>query len=70
MTAWSAVLLRDGQPVCDPVPCDDMDAAAVLAPLVVGWLGGPVSVMQAVVATRPVIVADEPSLFDELEAAS
>ena len=63
--SWSAVVLRDGQPVCDPVPCHDMDAAAVLAPLVVGWLGGPVSVMRAVVAARPAVEDAQPSLFEE-----
>lgn len=61
---WTAVLLRDGQPVSDPVPCSDWDAASILAPVVVGWLGGPVSVTQAVVATKPPPEEPQPSLFD------
>jgi hypothetical protein len=48
VTAWSAQLFRDGEPVTGAVPCDAWDAAGLLGPVVVGWLGGPVSVTRAV----------------------
>lgn len=65
MSAWTAVLFCDGEPVSDPIPCEDWDAAAVFAPLVAGWLGGPVSIVRAVVASRPSVVDPQPSLFEE-----
>lgn len=63
---WTAVLMLDGEPVCGPVPCDLYDAAAILSPLVAGWLGGPVSVAKAVAAMRPVPDA-QTSLFAEVD---
>lgn len=69
MTAgWSAVVLLDGEPVSGPVPIDDYEAANILSPLVAGWLGGSVSVVAAVAATRAAELDDQPSLFDR-EAA-
>lgn len=62
---WTATLYRDGQPVCEAMPCSDYSAAEVLAPFVAGWLGGPVSIVSAVVANRPPAVAPQASLFDE-----
>lgn len=63
---WSAILLLDGEPVTGPVPCEDYEAALIASPLVAGWLGGPVSVAQAVTAVRTA-AAHEPNLLDVLD---
>lgn len=63
---WSAALFYDGQQVTGPIPCDDYDAATIASPLMASWIGGPISVAQAVVASRTVVLFDEPSLFDEV----
>lgn len=68
MTTWTTVLYADGVPVVDELSCSDWDAATILAPLVVGWLGGPVSVARAVVASREPEPDAQPSLFDEVAA--
>lgn len=70
MIRWSAVLLADGEPVTGEVPCIDWAVADVLAPLVVGWLGGPVSIAGAVSAVRAADVEPDvqPTLFDEAAA--
>lgn len=52
MKGWSAVLYRDGEPVSGVVPVDVWDVASIMGPVVVGWVGGPVSVARAVHATR------------------
>lgn len=49
---WSAILLRDGEAVTGPVPCDQWDAAGIAGPLFVAMLGGPISIGQAVASTR------------------
>lgn len=64
--SWSAVILKDGEPVAPAMPCSEWTAAEVLAPLVAGWLGGPVSIVQAVVATRAPAVEPQASLFEEV----
>jgi hypothetical protein len=69
MIRWSAVLLADGEPVTGEVPCLDWVAADLLGPLVVGWLGGPVSIVRAVSATRDANPA-QPSLFDDEQAVA
>lgn len=67
MSAWTAVLFLDGEPVTGPVPVDDYDAATIMSPLMASWLGGPVSVAKAVAATRTdAVELDEPTLFDEV----
>lgn len=49
---WSVVVYRDGEPVSGTLPCTDWDAATVVAPWFAGWLGGPVSVVNAIAAAR------------------
>lgn len=61
---WSMIVLLDGEAVTGAVPCTDWDAAQVMSPLVASWLGGPVSVANAVAATRH-RPEDQPSLFEE-----
>lgn len=69
MIRWTAVLLADGVPVTGEVPCSDWTAADVLGPLVVGWLGGSVSIAGAVSSVRAEdAVEAQPSLFDEAAA--
>lgn len=69
MIRWTAILYADGEPVTGEVPCLDWVAADLLAPLVHGWLGGPVSIVRAVSDVRAVDAqADQPSLFDEAAA--
>lgn len=66
MIRWTAVLLADGEPVTGEVPCLDWAVADVLAPLVHGWLGGPVSIVRAVSNVRAADAVDaQPSLFDQ-----
>lgn len=66
MSAWSAVLLYDGEPVTGSIPCDDFDAAGIVAVFFAGWLGGPVSVGAAVSANRVPEPDPQPSLFEEV----
>lgn len=66
VTCWSAVLLRDGVPVTGEVPCSEWNAAEVVAPLLVGWLGGPVSIVNGVIAAREPVVEPQGSLFGEV----
>lgn len=69
MIRWTAILLADGEPITGEVPCSEWAVADVLAPFVVDWLGGPVSIVQAVSATRAAeVVAEQASLFDEAAA--
>lgn len=68
MIRWTAVLLADGEPVTGEVPCLEWTIADMLAPLVAGWLGGPVSIVQAVSATREHEMQTQASLFDEAAA--
>ncbi len=82
MTTWSAIILRDGDPITGPVPLTRWEAASVLAQLVAGWTGGPVSVASAVLndagchtprpepEPAPPAEAPEPQLtiYDHLEA--
>lgn len=51
--SWSVVLKRDGSPLVE-APVDEWVAAQVLAEVSVALWGGPVSVVGAVVAGRPV----------------
>lgn len=60
---WTAALYLDGEQVVTPQPCSDYEAATILAPLVAGWLGGPVSLASAVIAARPPDVEPQGSLF-------
>lgn len=62
---WTAALYLDGEQVVSPQRCSDYEAATILAPLVAGWLGGPVSLASAVIAARPDEVAPQGSLFGE-----
>lgn len=63
---WSAQVFRDGMAVTDPVPCNAWDAAGIAAPVISGWLGGPVSIAHAVVAHNR-DRAYEPELFSALD---
>lgn len=66
MIAWTAVLCADGEPVTGEVPCTEWIAAELLAFVVAGWVGGPVSVGQAVFASRERETDAQASLFDEV----
>lgn len=65
-TRWSAVLLCDGVAVTGEVPCSEWNAAEVVAPLLVGWLGGPVSIVNGVIGAREPVVEPQGSLFEEV----
>ena len=62
---WSAVVLCDGEPVTGQVPVDDWTAAGIVAEFFARWLGGPISLAQAVVANQP--STEDPTLFDRAE---
>lgn len=65
-SCWSAVLLRDGVAVTGEVPCSEWLAAELLALLVAGWVGGPVSVVNGVISARVPEVEPQGSLFEEV----
>jgi hypothetical protein len=63
--SWSVILKRDGHEVVE-APVDEWIAAQVLAETTVAIWGGPVSVVNAVVANRPAVEQD-PTIFDALD---
>lgn len=50
MTTWAVQVYRDGEPVTGQVTTDEWAVADAFGLLVVGWLGGPVSIGTAVQA--------------------
>lgn len=59
---WSAIILRDGQPVTGPVTLTRWEAAGLAAPIIAGIAGGTISVAAAAIEPRPAEPTAEPEL--------
>lgn len=65
---WTAQLHHDGTAVTGNVPIDLWDVGTIAAPLLAAVTGGPVSIANAVHATRETEAPRDPDIFDALAA--